>query len=285
MTCSLSARNKKICVDVTRALTVIFTAAFEMAFGTLFDAMSEPTFTTASDVLDAGELHVWSTPLITDFPSVNRLSECLSFDERARAARARDAAARARFITARVALRHILAGYLRRDPRTLTLRVERLGKPVVDDSNGLHFSVSHSGAIALLSFARAENGVDVERTRELRDVMLLSRRILHPSTCALLEMTPVEDRLYRFLQAWTQREAHVKALGGGLFHTADTVPFAPVDDAAMGTIRHVHERAGDARWSVAHFHPDASTIAAVVARGDIHTLRFLHWSPEHGEHE
>ena len=63
-------RNKKICADVTRVLTVIFAAAFAIASGTQFDTMSEPSFTTDSRALDAGELHVWSTPLITDFPSV-----------------------------------------------------------------------------------------------------------------------------------------------------------------------------------------------------------------------
>lgn len=285
MTCSLSARNNKICVDVTRVLTVIFIVAFAMPSGTLFDAMSEPTFTAAATVLDAGELHVWSTPLITDFPSVDRLSDCLSHDERRRAARARDAAARARFITARVALRHILAGYLRRDPHTLTLRVESRGKPVVDEARGIHFSLSHARNLALLAFAPALVGIDVEHLRTPRRLTRVARRVMHADTCAVLEQLPAHRRAELFLHAWTQREAHVKAVGGGLFHTADAVPFAPVVDAAMGTIRHVHERAGDALWSVAHFRPDATTIAAVVARGDMHTLRFRHWSPEHGEHE
>ena len=248
-----------------------------------FDTMSEAPFTTASNVLAAGELHVWSTPLISDFPSVDRLADCLSREERARAARARDAAARARFITARIALRHILAGYLRRDPHSLPLRVEGRGKPVVDEAHGIHFSLSHARDLALLAFAPALVGIDVEHLRTPRRLTRVARRVMHADTCAALEQLPAHRRGEVFIHAWTQREAHVKALGGGLFHTADTVPFAPVDDTVMGTIRHVHDRAGGALWSIAHFRPDTSTVGAVVARGDMHTLRFLLWSPEHGE--
>jgi len=276
-------RNKKICVDVTCVLTVIFAAAFETATRAHATPMSNARFTTPHHDLAAREMHVWSTPLTAAFPSVEHLATCLSHEEQERAARVRDSATRVRFITVRVALRHILATYLQRDPHTLDLHVEPRGKPVIDAAHGVHFSLSHARDIALLAFARTLIGVDVEHTREVRQLELIARRVMHADTCDALEQLPAHRRGEAFIHAWTQREAHVKALGGGLFHTADTVPFAPVDESDMGTIRHVHDRAGDALWSVAHFRPDAGSVAAIVARGDMHALRFLLWSPEHGE--
>jgi 4'-phosphopantetheinyl transferase len=244
--------------------------------------MSEAPFSATQHALVEGEMHVWRTPLSSDFPSVETLAACLSHEERLRAARARDDAARARFITARVALRHILAGYLHRDPHSLDLRVERRGKPVVDAIPAIHFSLSHARDITLLAFASAPVGIDVEQLREPRRLTRVARRVLHADTCRALEQTPPHRRSALFLYAWTLREAHVKAVGGGLFHTADTVPFAPAD-TARAAIRQVHDRGDDLLWSVAQFQPDATSVAAVIARGPMHALHFLSWSPEHGD--
>lgn len=276
-------RNKKICADVTCVLTVIFAAAFETATRAHATPMSNARFTTPHHDLADREMHVWSTPLTPAFPSVEHLAACLSHEEQERAARVRDAATRVRFITVRVALRHILAAYLQRDPHTLDLRVEPRGKPVIDAAHGVHFSLSHARDIALLAFARTLIGVDVEHTREVRQLELIARRVMHADTRSTFEQLPAHLRNTAFLHAWTQREAHVKAVGGGMFHTADTIPFTPVADHEMGVIRRTRDRVDDALWSIVHFEPAPGSVAAAVARGDMHTLRLLLWTPEHGE--
>jgi hypothetical protein len=64
----------------------------------------------------------------------------------------------------------------------------------------------------------------------------------------------------------------VKAVGGGLFRTPDTLPFDPYVPAD-GEPRVLLERDGDAEWSLARFEPAAGMRAALVVRGRLHGVR------------
>jgi 4'-phosphopantetheinyl transferase len=100
----------------------------------------------------------------------------------------------------------------------------------------------------------------------------VARRVFHTDTCALLQRLDEAARTTAFIDAWTQREAHVKAVGGGLFHTPDLLPFdagQPVD----ATVSIVRERNGDAEWSIARLAPVADARASVVVSGAIETVR------------
>ena len=276
---SLSVRNKKICVDVSRIRTVNAIGASLVGSRGIRENMSEARFTSVLHTLDQGEAHVWN---ITVAPSPDRLTEWLSESEMERVRRFRDATARARFVTARVALRHILSGYLGTSAAAVNVQVEPRGKPVVDTLHGIHFSLSHTRHTTLLAVAATDIGVDVEHLRAPRHLMRIAWRVLHADTCRRLHALPPEDRALLFLRAWTQREAHVKAVGGGLFHTPDTLPLAP---PAAGTIALVHDRSDNGPWSVAHFQPDDAEIAAVAARGQLRALRFFSWNPARVERE
>lgn len=227
--------------------------------------------------LDAREAHVWS--VLTDrVPATDTpLDECLSEHERQRASRLRSPVARARFCATRTALRHILSLYAARPAGELEITTSARGKPVLTGQQDLHFSLSHARNVAVIAVAPLPVGVDIEHARQLRNVDRLARRLLHEHTVATLLDLPFERRLAAFLDAWTQREAHVKAVGGGLFHTPDVLPF-DVDAPDDGSVRPVVDYDGCDAWSVARFAPAAGFRAAIVVRGHIDKLRFLEWN-------
>ena len=239
---------------------------------------------STSGALREREVHVWRVLLDGLSPSVERRSACLSRDEIERSAQFALPQEQRRFILSRIVLRDVLARYHGAPAADIPLAREAGGRPFVQGAERLFFSLSHTAGVALIAVADRAVGVDVERVRRVPRAAAIARRVLHPDTVALLETLPGPDFASAFLDAWTLREAHVKAVGGGLFRTADVLPFDPrlADDA---TVHAVASRADGARWSVARFLPYASTRAALAAPGILHRIRIMDWNdtPEEGD--
>ncbi|MFD7450275.1 4'-phosphopantetheinyl transferase family protein [Kitasatospora sp. NPDC059827] len=115
-------------------------------------------------------------------------------------------------MVAHAATRILLGARLGRPPERLRFTRGRWGKPAVADAPGLHFSLSHSGELALLAVARRPVGVDLELLRSGRDVERLSRRFF---PCQERELVARGGRP-AFARLWTRKEACVKASGGRL---------------------------------------------------------------------
>lgn len=223
------------------------------------------------------EVHVWRCALDSVSPSVESREPCLSADERTRSARIIAPLERRRFVLSRIVLRHVLARYHGAAAAEIPLGREAGGRPFVQGADRLFFSLSHSGDVALIAVADVRIGVDVERVRPIARAAEIARRVMHPETVGLLESLPQSQLESAFLDAWTQREAHVKAVGGGLFRTPDVLPYdpgLPVD----ATVHPVLSRADGSEWSVARFLPYDSTRAAVAAPGALDALRIMDWN-------
>jgi 4'-phosphopantetheinyl transferase len=217
------------------------------------------------------KVDVWIVPLDGAATSAERLVRCLSPEERTRCERVSDDRRRQRAVLARAALRHILAATLGADAAALEIRRSERGKPVLANAPDTHFSLSHSGDLALVAVAPASIGVDVEHERTVHQLLRVARRILHPLTVARLQTLEERAQHDTFLDAWTLREAHVKAVGGGLFHTPDALPFDPTVPAD-GTPVALRDRTGDGVWTLARLRPAPGARAAIVAEGVFDTL-------------
>jgi 4'-phosphopantetheinyl transferase len=218
-------------------------------------------------------VHVWDVRLDAPQARVAPLAACLSPEERDRLDTCVTDAARRRFTLARAALRHVLSLYTGDTPASLRLLRGELGKPLLEAHDDLHFSITHSGEAALIAVARAEVGIDVEHERVPLRSDRIARRIFHPQTVAALARLPREQHDAAFLDAWTLREAHVKAVGGGLFRTPDSLPFDP-GHPLDAQPRPVLERTGETLWSIVRFQPGERLRAAAVIRGTIDTVHF-----------
>lgn len=214
-----------------------------------------------------GEAHVWVVPTDALLPDAAMPAAWLTPAERRRSAAIAEPDASRVFALTRIALRGILAGFTGVAPAEIELVIETNGRPVLAGGGGWRFSVSHSRDTAVIAVARADVGVDVEYVRRLRHPSRTARRILHPETVARLEALPEARRASAFLDAWTQREAHVKAIGGGLFRTPDSLPFIP-GGQVDGVLGRVRDRESGEIWNVAHFVPGDRTRGALVVRGD-----------------
>lgn len=237
---------------------------------------------TTKNALPEGEVHVWRVVLDAIPRSAEGLGSCLSLDEQTRSAQIIGPLERRRFVLSRIVLRHVLARYHGCAAADVPLAREPGGRPFVPGSERLFFSLSHSGDTALVAIADVTVGVDVERVRPVRRAPAIARRILHPDTVATLDALPRSDYEVAFLDAWTQREAHVKAVGGGLFRTADVLPF-DLRQPADATVRRAVSRRDGSHWSVARLVPYEATRAAVAAPGVVRALHVLDWLA--AEHE
>jgi 4'-phosphopantetheinyl transferase len=191
----------------------------------------------------------------------------LTGDERQRADRFHFEADRRRFTVTRALLRTILGHYLRAAPESLCFECNEFGKPSLARSQnpgGINFSVAHSGDRSLLAFGLATHlGVDVEHVRVERNVTDLARAVFSPSQYESFLALPDAVRERAFFEAWTRKEAVVKALGGGL-----SIPFdsAEVEDA----------RAPE--WSVRNIDVDGQYAAAIAVKARRIDLRLWNWA-------
>jgi len=217
--------------------------------------------------LPQGEVHVWKACL--DGLADEDHRALLSPDELVRAGLYRFARDRLRFVAGRAILRMILGRYLGRDPAELVIVQGAHGKPrlaLEKPAGELYFNVSHADSIALYAVARGgEVGVDVERVREIPDWAGIADRFFRPQEQLQLQSLTGDRRRIAFLQAWTRREALLKASGDGLTGETEGRP-SPRDEA----------------FSVSSLVPAPGYLAALASGFPTPRVVFMTWSATPG---
>jgi 4'-phosphopantetheinyl transferase len=158
---------------------------------------------------------------------------------------------------ARAAARVVLGDTIRMDPAAVPIsrRCEHCGhtshgRPVVAAAVPVSFNVSHSGPLGLIAVLEgdARIGVDLEVVRRRPRLDALAERVLDADAHAAWLRLPDQDaRLRAFLEAWTEKEAYLKARGVGI-----TTSLRAVSPAPDG-------------WTVQAFSPRAGFVAALAA--------------------
>lgn len=217
-----------------------------------FRAVSRPA--PGAFALRLREVHVWIASLELLPARLKKIHGELSEEERLGAADMRDALARDRWTASRAILRRILAVHTGLPPRSLQFRRGPTGRPVLA-TNGLscatgglagelHFSLSHSEALAVIGVGRTPLlGVDVELVRPLGAPGPLARCCFSARELAMLERLEPPDRLRALLIRWTRREAVCKASGGW----------------SVGGDRPV-----DGGWMIRQFEPETGYVATLA---------------------
>ena len=163
---------------------------------------------------------------------------------------------------ARAATRVVLARELGVAPGAIAIsrRCEHCGdpahgRPTLAGGAGPVFSVSHSGARALVAVTdEARLGVDVEQLRPRTRLDALAARVMDDAEHdAWLAIEGDEARLHAFLEAWTAKEAYLKAVGIGIATRLRSVDPCPpgwcscVLDAGEGYVATLAVQAADVR--------------------------------------
>lgn len=167
------------------------------------------------------------------------ISDCATDAEKTRAARLVRVEDQQKWLFARAMLRRVLSSYLSCTPLDITFEMNAHGKPFVRDSD-VKFNLSHADDCVLIGVTLQHDiGVDVEKARENKDVIALSKRFFSPSE--FLAIQSAAEPQATFYRCWTCKEAFIKATGLGLsFGLSDfEIAVPPHDDhsSALLTIR------------------------------------------------
>jgi len=175
---------------------------------------------TTLTIPSPGELHLWVAEFDMEMGTAEIL-DLLQSDERARAERLVSTAARHRFIVTRGLLRALLERYLGQPAADIRL-ASKDGKPeLVPELEGdpapVSFNVAHSHHRATIVFADGGDvGVDVEYLDSHVDHDRLASRVLSENERSMYQDSEPETRQRVFFDAWSRKEAVLKACGQGL---------------------------------------------------------------------
>ena len=237
--------------------------------------------------LPGDEAHLWRGRLDRPPAQVEHLWRLLSDDERSHAARFHTAQLRDRFIAGRGTLRMLLGAYARVDPGQLRFGYTAYGKPYLEHPRcqpEMQFNLAHADDMLLLAFTRTHPiGVDIELVRRDPefDALTLAARFFAPDEYkALLQLSAALQPI-GFFNAWTRKEAFIKARGAGLSLPLDSfsVSLAPNDEPRITRV--ADDLGGPARWRLMSFEPVMGYIAALAVPYHIWRLvcfdLFSHW--------
>lgn len=224
------------------------------------------------------EVHVWKVCLPDAETAMEQLSGFLSPDESSRAGRFvrdRDSVA---FSVTRGILRVLLARYVNTEPRTIAFKVNEFGKPelLFPSRAGIEFNVSHSGDYSLLAFSRVPVGVDIQQTSSLSFADLAPQVFSEPDYLTFKSLT-ADDQRAAFFNAWTRKEAMIKAIGRGVSIplTSFDVSFLPTEPARLRCMR--SQDFGPVHWSILALEVGDGYSAALAVAGAPGRVRHFAW--------
>ncbi len=87
------------------------------------------------------------------------------------------------------------------------------GKPSLKNHPEIHFNLSHSGDVVILTVSDAECGVDIESTQKPHEAMGVANRFFSRNEYAAMMLSA--DPNEAFCRLWTLRESYVKMRGKG----------------------------------------------------------------------
>jgi 4'-phosphopantetheinyl transferase len=227
-------------------------------------------------------VHVWLAQVDQYSMAIENISPVLSVDEQAKAAKFYFERDRRRYAAAHSILRILLGRYLGCDPLAIHFRTNSHGKPAIDapvQEQRLTFNLSHSNELALLAFTCDRDiGVDVEYMRSNVEYEQLARHSFSPAEQQTLHNLPDNAIPQGFFNAWTRKEAYIKARGLGLhlpLHLFD-VSLRPGEPAALLASREgAHEAS---RWTMRALAPGTDYAGALCVEGggwELHCYAFM----------
>jgi 4'-phosphopantetheinyl transferase len=219
-----------------------------------------------------GQVQIWKVPLPLPNEAIARLNAWLSHEERERIAKFRFLKDRQRFISARGALRVVLASYLDARPVDLAFEYGPFGKPALAGpaaTADVAFSLSHCNDLALIAVASCPQlGIDVEGIREVPELAHIVERYFSNEERTAIKSAATAARSKLFLQLWTRREAAAKARGLDLSAALSDlgIPlYAPGSGACFAQV-------GQDGWWLQDLDLASAHVAAVCAHGRACTL-------------
>ncbi len=231
--------------------------------------------------LNKSDLHIWRADLPQDEARSEIYWRVLNEEERQRASRFKFAKHRNRFIIARGILRFLLADYLSLLPQEVNFQYSAHGKPEIapeQNPDSLRFNLSHSHDMATYVFAyRYDVGIDVEYLLHDCEANEIAKRFFSEKEYEEYCLVPDEFKQIAFFNAWTRKEAFIKAVGQGLSYRLSkfAVTLTPGQPARLLNIESDPNAA--AGWSLHAFEPNENYVAAIAVNRPNYSPHYLQW--------
>lgn len=141
--------------------------------------------------------------------------ELMDAEKKARVDKFRFVEDKKRTVVGEMLARKAIAKWCQVPAESVMFGKNNYGKPFAKDL-AVEFNVSHSGDMVVCAVSDRPIGVDVEQIRSIRDSV--AKRICSQEELAYLSDPYVDeaDRLSRFFEIWTAKEAYCKCIGIGI---------------------------------------------------------------------
>ena len=218
--------------------------------------------------LSSRDIHVWRFPLVNG-GEFDHIMPLLADDEVKRTGRFLFDKHREHFAIGRAAARMILSRYADVAPEKVEYSYDNLGKPRFADEKlnaEYRFNFSNSSDLGLLAITpTTEIGIDLERIREMSDMLGLAKRYFAQQETDLLFALPEPEQPHAFFRYWTRKEAYLKAVGKGLTFPLRNVHVTQDDSAGECRIVDINgDQSEAAKWSLTNLSPNEEYKAAVA---------------------
>jgi 4'-phosphopantetheinyl transferase len=232
--------------------------------------------------LQPHEVHICLINLHVSTDTLQKLVNYLSPEERAKAAKFHFAQHREQFTITHAVLRLLLAHYSQLTPATVSFVTNPYGKPalsILANQSPLYFNLSHTQGLAICAFTHiCELGIDIEYMRTNLDYEQIAAYVFSPQEQAVLSRLTDQSQAHAFFNAWTRKEAYIKARGKGLSLPLDLfdVTLHPDEPSALLETREADQDAS--AWSMYDLAVPSGYKAALALPAHNVSLRFWSWS-------
>lgn len=122
------------------------------------------------------------------------------------------------FANVRAALKILISQLNSIRSSDISIIYNKYSKPILLGENSLRFNVSHSFDSALVAFSLTKDvGVDLECLAADRNIDSIAKKHFSAEECSFIFEAEAHERVQRFFQLWTAKEAFLKAKGKGLW--------------------------------------------------------------------
>lgn len=208
----------------------------------------------ASWRLAAGRAAVFAVELDLSAEVLRAEHALLDEAERARAMRFHTTVLQRRYIAAHGFLRRVLGATFGLPPAEIAFVVREDGKPKLAGSHGrsLWFNLSHSAHVAVIALSSVgEVGVDIEAIRRLPDADDVAARVFTSRERDAIARRANAERDRAFFEAWTRKEAYIKATGEGLRASLRDIDICPESSSTEHAVLHGRGASvSELRWRV-----------------------------------
>ncbi len=234
----------------------------------------KPTSFSLSDQ----DIFVWLIHIPECVEDISRDFELLDDHEKARAAAFKFACDKHSFIVSHVALRKILGRYLEIPAQTIHFEYNQYDKPHLSNltQENVHFNLSHSHEYALIAITlNHEIGADIEQMQTTRDLGQIAERFFSQAEFEEYSSLLPDQKVEGFYNAWTRKEAFIKAIGEGLHYSLKDfiVNLTPGKVAKLESIKEGVIQS----WQLMGFKPCKDYCAAIAVHCEKKNFQFYHY--------